>query len=86
MSDDAFAAIAARIRAALAAQGFMRLVGAEIDELAPGICVLSVARRPDLLQQGGLFHGGVTAFLVDNATRKASASPAAPRCCGRDGR
>jgi uncharacterized protein (TIGR00369 family) len=33
-----------------------------------------VDRRPELLQQHGLFHGGVTAFLVDNATTIAAAT------------
>jgi uncharacterized protein (TIGR00369 family) len=29
---------------------------------------LSIRRRPEFLQQHGAFHGGVTAFLIDNAT------------------
>lgn len=74
MADTDFAALADQIRRFVAGQGFMRLVGAEIDELAPGLCVMSVARRADLLQQDGLFHGGVTAFLVDNATTTAAAT------------
>jgi uncharacterized protein (TIGR00369 family) len=44
------------------------------SELACGACTLEVGRRPELLQQHGLFHGGVTAFLVDNATTIAAAS------------
>ena len=35
---------------------------------------LRSTRRPELLQQHGLFHGGVTAFLVDNATTIAAAA------------
>lgn len=73
MSDD-FAALAAEIRERVAAQGFMRHVGAEIETLEPGECVLSVMQRPELLQQYGFFHGGVTAFLVDNATTIAAAT------------
>ena len=49
-------------------------VGAELSELARGSCTLAVDRRPELLQQHGLFHGGVTAFLVDNATTIAAAT------------
>lgn len=74
MSADDFAALAAQIRHVVGAQGFMKLLGAEIDELQPGLCVMSVARHPELLQQDGLFHGGVTAFLVDNATTTAAAT------------
>src|SRR2546423_3689954 len=52
----------------------MTHVGAELSELARGSCTLAVDRRPELLQQHGLFHGGVTAFLVDNATTIAAAT------------
>jgi uncharacterized protein (TIGR00369 family) len=65
---------AAGIRERVALQGFMHLVGAQIDELAPGSSTVSVARRDDLLQQHGLFHGGVTAFLIDNGTTIAAAT------------
>ncbi|HTE93904.1 MAG TPA: hypothetical protein VK678_10385, partial [Bradyrhizobium sp.] len=60
-----FAPIAKRIRESVGRQGFMTHVGAELSELARGSCTLAVDRRPELLQQHGLFHGGVTAFLVD---------------------
>lgn len=63
-----FEEVAQTIREHLAAQGFMKLIGAELVALSPGQCTLSVSRRPDLLQQYGMFHGGVTAFLVDNGT------------------
>jgi uncharacterized protein (TIGR00369 family) len=59
-------------------QGFMRLVGAQIDDLSPGSSTISVVRRDDLLQQHGLFHGGVTAFLVDNGTTIAAATVLKP--------
>ena len=47
---------------------------AEVTELTRGGCELSVDRRPELLQQNGFFHGGVTAFLIDNATTIAAAT------------
>src|SRR5262245_65732212 len=72
--DAEFAPIAARIREGVGRQGFMAHVGAELSELARGTCTLEVERRPELLQQNGLFHGGVTAFLVDNATTIAAAA------------
>lgn len=75
VDDDAdFNAISDTIRNAIVHQGFMTLVGAEIAELARGTCTLAVDRRPELLQQNGFFHGGVTAFLVDNATTIAAAT------------
>ena len=72
--DPEFAPIAARIRDNVGRQGFMTHIGAELSELTRGACTLAVDRRPELLQQNGLFHGGVTAFLVDNATTIAAAA------------
>jgi uncharacterized protein (TIGR00369 family) len=72
--DPDFAPIASAIFENVARQGFMALVGAELSELARGTCTLSVNRRGELLQQHGFFHGGVTAFLVDNATTIAAAT------------
>jgi uncharacterized protein (TIGR00369 family) len=73
-ADPEFAAIAARIHANVGRQGFMNLVGAELSEISRGTCTIAVERRPELLQQHGFFHGGVTAFLVDNATTIAAAT------------
>jgi len=69
-----FAAIDRAIRTALSAQGFMGLVGAEILAIAPGHTALALARRPEVTQQHGFFHGGAIAFLVDNATTCAAAT------------
>ena len=69
-----FAPIAKRIRESVGQQGFMTHIGAELSELARGSCTLVVDPRRELLQQHGLFHGGVTAFLVDNATTIAAAT------------
>jgi uncharacterized protein (TIGR00369 family) len=63
-----------RIRQHVAAQGFMQLIGAELGKLSRGTCEMSVDKRPELLQQHGMFHGGVTAFLVDNATTIAAST------------
>jgi len=73
-ADPEFAAVAARIHSNVGRQGFMNLVGAELSELTRGTCTIAVDRRPELLQQNGFFHGGVTAFLVDNATTIAAAT------------
>lgn len=68
------AEIESALRGAMGSQGFMKLVGAAIDEVGPGRLVLSLERRPEVLQQHGFFHGGVIAFLVDNATTGAAAT------------
>ncbi|WP_024577516.1 MULTISPECIES: PaaI family thioesterase [unclassified Afipia] len=73
-SDTEFTPIADHIRSNVMRQGFMTHVGAEVTDLTRGTCVLSVDRRPELLQQNGFFHGGVTAFLIDNATTIAAAT------------
>ena len=73
-ADLEFAPIAERIHANVGRQGFMNLVGAELSDLSRGTCTIAVERRPELLQQHGFFHGGVTAFLVDNATTIAAAT------------
>ena len=72
MTGSAFATVATAIRQALEAQGFMRLVGAEVVAVEPGLVAMALDRRPEVLQQNGLFHGGVIAFLVDNATTAAA--------------
>jgi uncharacterized protein (TIGR00369 family) len=72
--DEDFAPIENLIRENVERQGFMKLVGAELGELSRGSCTIAVDRRSELLQQHGFFHGGVTAFLVDNATTIAAAS------------
>ena len=69
-----FPAAAAAIKSTLESQGFTKLVGAEVVSVEPGVVVMAVERRPELLQQNGLFHGGVIAYLIDNATTAAAGS------------
>lgn len=71
---DFFEENAAKIRAQIASIGFRQLIGAELDDLQPGRCTVSVARRPELLQHLGFFHGGVTAFLIDHSVTIAAAT------------
>lgn len=73
-----FAANAKTIRARVAKIGFCNLIGSELDELGPGTCTASVARRSELLQHLGMFHGGVSAYLVDHATTVAAATIVKP--------
>jgi uncharacterized protein (TIGR00369 family) len=72
MTQVPFEAIAAAIRQTLEGQGFTRLVGAEVVSVDPGCVVMALDRRPELLQQNGLFHGGVIAYLIDNAATAAA--------------
>lgn len=70
MSDDRQPAdpnYAERVRASFGRQGFMRLIGAELNSVAPGRCEIQIARRPELTQQLGYFHAGIIATLADNA-------------------
>jgi uncharacterized protein (TIGR00369 family) len=74
ISPELFEANAKSIRARVAEIAFCKLIGSKLDELGPGFCAASVARRPELLQYLGMFHGGVTAYLVDHATTVAAAT------------
>ncbi|MEN2975609.1 PaaI family thioesterase [Tistrella bauzanensis] len=65
-----------RVRAGLGAQGFMALVGATITAIGAGRCQLSVTARPELMQNHGVFHGGVIGFLIDNACAAAAGTMA----------
>jgi uncharacterized protein (TIGR00369 family) len=69
-----FPAVAAAIRSTLESQGFTRLIGAEVVSVEPNVVTMAVNRRPELLQQNGLIHGGVIAYLIDNATTAAAAT------------
>lgn len=55
------------VRDSFARQPFMTLVGGEIAELKPGLCKVALPMRPDLAQQRGFLHGGVTTALADTA-------------------
>lgn len=72
MIDASFPAVAAAIRKTLEEQGFTKLVGAEVVSVDPGVVVMALDRRPEVLQQNGLFHGGALAYLIDNATTAAA--------------
>ena len=71
MSSPAFVAkdpaYASRVRASFARQGAMKLIGAELAELEPGYCSISLAPRPETSQQHGYVHAGIIAALIDTA-------------------
>jgi uncharacterized protein (TIGR00369 family) len=52
--------------------GYTSAVGTEVVHVAKGEVHLRLARRPDLLQFHGFFHGGVVAGLADHAAGAAA--------------
>ena len=58
---------AARIRGSFARQGAMGLLGAQITRIEPGLVEIELPFRPELTQQHGFFHGGVTGAIADTA-------------------
>jgi uncharacterized protein (TIGR00369 family) len=58
---------AQRVRARFARQGAMKLIGAEMTELAPGYCAIAIQPHAEILQQHGYVHAGIVATLVDSA-------------------
>jgi uncharacterized protein (TIGR00369 family) len=65
-------------RGVLAAQPFSELMGAELERFEPGAADLRLPLRSQLRQQFGLTHGGVLAYLVDNALTFAGGSVLGP--------
>jgi uncharacterized protein (TIGR00369 family) len=61
-------------RALLVAQPFNGVIGARIDAFEPGRAQLSLAIAPHHLQQQGVVHGGVLAYLADNTLTYAAGS------------
>ena len=61
-------------RRVLHEQAFSRMLGASLDVFEPGNAQLSVPLAPQLLQQDGSAHGGVLAYLADNALTYAGGS------------
>lgn len=54
-------------RDAFARHGLMRLLGAELVELADGRCVIELAHRDELTQHHGYFHAGAIGAVLDTA-------------------
>ena len=61
-------------RAILATQPFSVLLGTDIEEWGDDRAVLSLVVRDEHRQQNGFVHGGVLAYLVDNAVTFAAAT------------
>ena len=56
-----------RLAAAINAKGFSGAAGFRIVKIEPGYAEVALARRDDLLQFFGHFHGGVITALADQA-------------------
>ena len=54
-------------RRTLAGQAFSKLLGTQLVALSPSLAELHLLVSPQLLQQNGFVHGGVLAYLADNA-------------------
>ena len=65
-------------RETLQSQPFSQLLGAQLDVFEPGHAQLSLPVAPQLLQQNGFVHGGVLAYLADNALTYAGGSVLEP--------
>ncbi len=64
----------ARVRESFARQGAMRLIGAELTRVEPGGATIELGYRPELTQQHGFFHAGMTATIADSAAGYAAYS------------
>ncbi|GGB58505.1 thioesterase superfamily protein [Roseibium aquae] len=67
-----------RLRRSFAAQAFMKHLGAHLTHIAPGAADISLSLVPEVTQQHGFFHGGVTASIADSAAGYAGLSLFAP--------
>ena len=46
---------------------FAKLLGIELESQEPGVAVLTMKLREDLMRNGGIAHGGAVAALIDSA-------------------
>jgi uncharacterized protein (TIGR00369 family) len=58
---------AQRILDSFGRQGIMRLIGARMTRVEPGLVEIELPYRADLTQQHGFFHAGVTSTIADSA-------------------
>ncbi len=54
-------------RKVLESQSFSRLLGTELVRFEQGIVELRLPLKPEHLQQHGFAHGGIVAYMADNA-------------------
>lgn len=56
-----------RVKEGFNAQGLMGHIHAELVDIDYGSCTIRVPYNLNITQQNGLFHGGITATIADNA-------------------
>src|SRR5512141_2400963 len=56
-----------RIRQSFARQGAMRLIGAQLTRVEPGVVDITLPYRADLTQQHGYLHAGILSTIIDTA-------------------
>ena len=61
-----------KIQAGIQKQSYAVLLGLQVEEAEEGRVVISCRKRPDLLQQTGIFHGGVTGGMCEAAASYAA--------------
>jgi len=57
----------ARVRDSFARQALMRLIGARLARVEPGLAEIELPFRADLTQQHGYLHAGITSAIADSA-------------------
>ena len=62
------------IKQSFARQSIMRLIGAELSLLEPGIVEITLPYRADLAQQNGYVHAGIVTTIADSAAGYAAYS------------
>ncbi|HKB67205.1 MAG TPA: PaaI family thioesterase [Pyrinomonadaceae bacterium] len=55
------------IKQSFALQSIMRLIGAELNLVEPGIVEITLPYRSDLAQQHGYLHAGIVTTIADSA-------------------
>jgi uncharacterized protein (TIGR00369 family) len=60
------------VRQVTALTGFTHSAGVEVKSAEPGEVELELAKRPELLQFNGFFHGGIVSGLADHAAGAAA--------------
>lgn len=58
---------AARVRASFGRQKVMAFIGARMTRVEPGLVEIELPFRPELTQQHGFFHAGMTSTIADSA-------------------
>ena len=61
------ASFAEEIKRSFAEQAIMRLIGAELSRVEPGLIEITLPYRSDLTQQHGYIHAGVVTTIADSA-------------------